>query len=165
MRTPAPRAVGELLSGALPQISDRLIEFRLRREWPALVGRDLAKRSRPDGLSGGTLRVTADNSPWLHELKLREAEITTKLRERFPEVRAICLTLGKLAPEETGDVAPAPKPVALTAADRAEIETAVAEIADADVADTARRLLITARRYPRTRQAATSTRRGSRGAS
>jgi hypothetical protein len=164
MRTPAPRAVGDLLTGALPQISDRLIEFRLRQEWPALVGRDIAKRSRPDALSGGTLRVTVDNSPWLHELKLREAEITAKLRERFPEVRAIRLTLGHLSSDETGDVAPAPKPVALTAADRTEIETAVAAIADTEVANMARRLLTTARRFPRTRQAATVTRRGSRGA-
>ena len=164
MRTPAPRAVGDLLTGALPQISDRLIEFRLRQEWAALVGRETAKRSRPDTVSAGTLRVTVDNSPWLHELKLREAEITAKLRERFPGIRAIRLTLGTLSPEETGDVAPAPKPVALTAADRVEIETAVAAIADAEVANTARRLLITARRFPRTRQAATPTRRGSRGA-
>ena len=164
MRTPAPRAVGDLLTSALPQISDRLIEFRLRQEWVALVGRDIARRSRPDTLQGGTLRVIVDNSPWLHELKLREAEIAGKVRERFADVRALRLTLGTLGSPDAGETAPAPKPVPLTAGDRAEIETAVSAIADTDVADTARRLLTTARRFPRLRQAATATHRGARGA-
>ena len=108
--------------------------------------------------------MVVDNSPWLHELKLREGEFTTRVRERFPEVRALRLALGHLAHDAAEARQETPKPVPLSAADRTEIETAVAAIPDADVAETARRLMTTARRYPRTRQAATVTRRGARGA-
>jgi hypothetical protein len=164
MKRAAPRVVGDLLVGALPQISERLTEFHLRQSWSSLVGRDVARRSRPDTMTAGTLRVVVDNSPWLHELTLREAEVTAKVRARFPEVKALRLALGTVATERPADAEPMPKPVALTAADRADIDQAVAVIADAEVADTARRLLTTARRFPRTRQPSTATRHGSRGA-
>jgi hypothetical protein len=164
MKRLAPRAVGDLLVGALPQISERLTEFHLRQAWTSLVGRDIARRSRPDTITAGTLRVVVDNSPWLHELTLREAEVTAKIRARFPEVRALRLGLGTLASERAAESEPMPKAIPLTAADRADIDLAVAVIADAEVADTARRLLTTARRFPRTRQPSTATRQGSRGA-
>ena len=148
---PAPRAVGELLSSAMPQISDRLVELRIRQGWASIVGRDAARRTRPDGLTGGTLRIIVDNSPWLHELTLRSGELTAKVRDRFPEVQTLRFMLG--APETdaaTTRSGQAPRPVPLTAADHADIDAAAAAIPDAALAEAARRLLVTARRYPRT---------------
>jgi hypothetical protein len=149
MNKPAPRAVGELLLSALPQISDRLTTFRLRQSWGTLVGRDMARRSRPDTLTAGTLRVVVDNSPWLHELTLRESELATKIRARFPEVHALRFTLGALDAEPAPAQAAAPRAVPLSPADHAEIDAATAAITDESVADAARRLLTTARRFPR----------------
>lgn len=149
MKKPAPRAVGDLLLSALPQISDRLTHFRLRQAWAAIVGRDMARRSRPDAVTGGTLRVVVDNSPWLHELTLRDAELTAKVHARFPEIKALRFTLGTLETEPAPAPTPAPRPVPLTAADHAEIDTATAAIRDEGVAHAARRLLVTARRFPR----------------
>src|SRR6266851_3265356 len=137
MKKPAPRAVGELLLSALPQISDRLTHLRIRQSWGALVGRDLARRSRPDGLVGGTLRVVVDNSPWLHELTLREAELAAKVRARFPEVQALRFTLGALEADPTSARETRLRPVPLTAADHADIDAATATIADESVADSA----------------------------
>ena len=149
MKRAAPRRVGDLLSSALPQIEERLLEVRIRREWAAMVGRDVARRSRPDGLVGGTLRIVVDNSPWLHELTLREADLTAQLRRRFPAVTALRLTLGALEKEAGAAEAATPRPVPLTAADHADIDAAAAAIPDATLADAARRLLTTARRFPR----------------
>src|SRR3954465_3987408 len=131
MKKPAPRAVGDLLLSALPQISDRLIHFRVRQGWAAIVGRDIARRSRPDSFVGGTLRVVVDNSPWLHEMTLRGAELTTKVRERFPEIQTLRFTLGTLETEPAAarDAA-APRAVTLTAADHADIAAATATITD-----------------------------------
>jgi len=150
MKKSAPRAVGDLLLSALPQISDRLTHLRLRQAWGSLVGRDVARRSRPDAFAGGTLRVVVDNSPWLQELTLRDAELTAKVRERFPEVRAVRFTLGALATEPEPAAAAGPRPVPLSAADHADIDAATAAITDERLADAARRLLVTARRFPRT---------------
>ena len=149
MKTPAPRAIAELLPGALPQISDRLTELRIRQSWRTLVGRDVAKRTRPEGLTTGTLRVIVDNSPWLHELTLREAELTAKIRTSFPEVRALRFTVGAVGVDPAEARATPPRAVKLTAADHADIAAATAPIADRAVADAARRLLVTARRFPR----------------
>jgi hypothetical protein len=151
MSKPAPRAVGDLLLSALPQISDRLTHLRIRRAWSTLVGREAARRSQPDGFTAGTLRVVVDNSPWLHELTLREADLVSAIRARFPEVRALRFTLGAVDADPAEGRALAPRPVPLTAADHADIDAATAAIADETVADAARRLLVTARRFPRTR--------------
>lgn len=151
MKRPAPRAVGDLLLGALPQLNDRLAEFRIRQAWSAIVGRDLARRARPDGLIAGTLRVVVDNSPWLHELTMREAELTAKIRDRFPDVKALRFTLGAVADGPVTEAPAKARPVPLTEADRADIEAAAAAITDTTVADAARRLLVTARRFPRAR--------------
>ena len=153
MKKAAPRAVGDLLLSALPQISERLSTFRLRQSWGAIVGRDAARRSRPDSVTAGTLRIVVDNSPWLHELTLREQELATKVGARFPEIRALRFTLGAMEPEPDAARTAAPRPIPLTPADHADIDAATAAITDDRVADAARRLLTTARRFPRTRTA------------
>src|SRR5438067_12225477 len=96
MKRPPPRAVGHLLLSGLPQLTDRLSDLRVRQAWGAIVGRDVARRARPDSFVNGTLRIAVDNSPWLHELTLREAELTAKLRARFSEVQALRFTLGAM---------------------------------------------------------------------
>ena len=113
----------------------------------------MARRSRPDGVTGGTLRVVVDNSPWLHELTLREAELTAKVRERFPEIRALRFALGTLESEPAALRASAPRAVPLTPSDHADIEAAAGAIRDESVADAARRLITTARRFPRAKTA------------
>ena len=151
MKKAAPRAVGDLLLSALPQVAERLSTFRLRQSWGSIAGRDAARRSRPDSVTAGTLRVVVDNSPWLHELTLREPELATKVRAHFPEIRALRFTLGAVESEPAVAHPAAPKPVPLTAADHAEIDAATAAITDERTADAARRLITTARRFPRTR--------------
>jgi len=153
MKKPAPRAVGDLLLSALPQISERLTHFRIRQSWAAIVGRDMARRARPDGVTAGILRIVVDNSPWLHELTLREAELATRVRARFPEIQGLRFALGALEAEPAAAHAAAPRPVLLTAADHADIDAATAAITDESVADAARRLLTTARRFPRPKTA------------
>lgn len=157
MKRPAPRPVGELLLSALPQIEDRLLEYRIRRAWPSVAGPEVARRARPDGFVAGALRIVVDNSPWLHELTLRQADLMARLRERFPAVKALRLTLGAIENDALAAASVAQKPVPLTAEDHADIDAAAAAIPDPSLADAARRLLTTARRFPRARH-------GSRGA-
>jgi hypothetical protein len=143
-----PRAVGDLLVNAVPALRDRLVEVHLRAAWPALVGPDVARRSRPLGLTNGCLHVAVDNSPWLQELTLRSAELTRRITAQFETVRALRLTLGRA--EEGSREAPAPPSIsrapALRPDDLREIDAAVAPIRDPDVRAAARRLLGTARR-------------------
>ena len=147
MKSGPPRAVGELLVSALPQLEDRLLVERLRRSWTALVGPEAARRSRPLALVNGCLHVVVDNSPWLSELTLLAPDLGPRLGAAFPPVNSLRFSLG-VAPAEEGTPAapPAPRAARLTDDDRRAIDAAAAAISDPALAATARRLL--ARAWP-----------------
>jgi hypothetical protein len=135
MKSGTPRIVAEVLVGAVPQLSDRLPEYHIRRAWTALVGPDMARRTRPRSLANGCLHVVVDNSPWLHELTLRAAELTERL-------------LGTLEAEPRSRPERRERRVtALTDDDRRDIDEAASAISDPALADAARRLLTAARRF------------------
>jgi hypothetical protein len=152
MKRPAPRALADLLVSAIPQLAERLPEYHLRRSWSALVGPETARRARPHALAQGCLTVVVDNSPWLHELTLRTEELTARLHAEFPVVRSLRFTLGAVERDAAAAVERArPRAAPLTAADHQDIATATSAIADPALAATARRLLTTARRFPKSR--------------
>src|SRR5262249_4122105 len=107
MNPRTPRAISELIVSALPELRDRLVEDGLRRSWPALVGADGARRSRPQRLVNGVLEVAVDNSPWLHELTLRAPDLTAKLRQQCAAVTSLRPVLAP-ASSGAGPFAPAP---------------------------------------------------------
>jgi len=154
MRSGAPRNIADVLAAAVPQIADRLPEYRIRKGWSALVGPDVARRTRPQSLTNGCLHVLVDNSPWLHELTLRAAELTARLHARFDTVRSLRFTLGTLEAEPSP---PAERRERRTKAldddDRRDIEAAASAISDPALADAARRLLTKARRSGHAREA------------
>src|SRR5215510_6486002 len=143
MNRSAPRAVGELLLTAVPQLEDRLLVERLRRTWSALVGAEVAGRARPQSLTNGCLHVVVDNSPWLHELTLRGPELTTRLHADVPAIRSLRFSLGAAPVDDDAPPAarPAPRGPRLTDDDTREIDAAAAAITDPALAHSARRLL------------------------
>jgi hypothetical protein len=142
MRVGSPRAVADLLVTAVPELRDRLAEHHVRRAWSALVGADVARRAQPQALVDGCLAVVVDNSPWLHELTLRAEELTARLHERVPAVRALRFTLGGLEPVEPPASPPRRRSTApLAAADLQAIDAASSAIPDPALAAAARRLL------------------------
>jgi len=147
MKSGPPRAVGELLVSALPQLEDRLLVQRMRRTWSVLAGPDVARRAQPQALVNGCLTIVVDNSPWLHELNLRAAELTARLQAQFPAVQTLRFTLGAAAAEESTAEAPrTSRRGRLTAEDSRAIDAAAAAISDPALAASARRLL--ARAWP-----------------
>jgi hypothetical protein len=144
-----PRPIGDLLADAVPQLSESLVEYRVRKAWSALVGPDTARRARPATLAGGCLTVVVDNSPWLTELTLRASELTARLAAEFPVVTSLRFTLGPRAVEAPPATGRPPTPAALTADERREIDAAAAVIPDPAAAEAARRLLAAARRAAR----------------
>jgi Dna[CI] antecedent DciA-like protein len=150
MRSSAPRAVGEILSTAVPQLMPRLVEQAVRRQWRSLVGFELARRAQPRVLSGDCLEVVVDNSPWLHELTLRAPQIVAAIgRELGPgTVRSLKVTLGRLEAEAPPSVRPPAEPARrVTEAERRAIDQAVAPVADLVLAASLRRLLVKSGRF------------------
>lgn len=145
-----PRAIGDILPNVLPQLVERLAEVRLHQGWDTVVGAEVARRTRPGPLVEGCLTVVVDNSPWLHELSLRQPEVLATIQRRAPSVRALRLTVGPLPAGLEGKGATASLPAtALSEHEQHEIEEATAIISDAALAAAARRLLTRARRASR----------------
>jgi hypothetical protein len=153
MKTHAPRRIADLVTGALPQIADRLLESRIQTRWTELVGDEVARRTQPGRLEQGCLAVTVDNSPWLHELTLREGELAARLGEHVPQIRSLRFVVGVLARHAIPARASRPRAERLTPAEMQEIDETVSVIGDEAVASAARRLLTTARRFSRSRGA------------
>src|SRR5262245_33737234 len=142
MKNASPRLVGDLLVSAIPQLEDRLLVERLRRDWAALIGPDAARRCRPQALVKGCLQIVVDNGPWLAELTLLGPELTARLAGRHPVIRSLRFTLGAPPAEDRPPAArPAPRNADLTEDDRRAIDAAAAAISDPALAATARRLL------------------------
>jgi hypothetical protein len=137
----APRAIADLMPLALPALGERLQEQRIGRAWTALVGPEVARRSRPQALHEGCLQIAVDNSPWLHELTLRLPELTRKLTTAFPDIRSIRVVVGALSGGQSTPAPRSPSLPLLTADDRREIEMATARLTDPELAATARRVL------------------------
>lgn len=148
MRSRAPRAVADLLVAAVPELRDGLLELEVRRAWAAVVGAEVARRSRPQSLADGCLTVVVDNSPWLQEMTLRSGELGERLRGRFPQIRALRFVLGALAAAEPAPRERARAAVPLDAAARSAIDAAASAIHDETLAAAARRLLTKAWRFP-----------------
>jgi hypothetical protein len=139
-----PERVGNLLVAAVPALGPRLLERRIAREWPDLVGRQAAEHAAPRGLSDGTLRVVVSNSPWLQELSLRTGEILAKLEDRYgTAVAALRFSVGSVDAPRRRAPLPSPERAApLSAAERTAIETLLEPVGDPDVAAAMRRLLV-----------------------
>jgi predicted nucleic acid-binding Zn ribbon protein len=81
-RVSTPHRVGDLLVAAVPALAERMLAVEISRQWEALVGPALARRSRPGALERGILEIRADNSPCLMELEMRGGEILEAITRR-----------------------------------------------------------------------------------
>ena len=141
--------MSDLISDAVPQLSDRLTELKIKSGWASIVGADVARRTQPVALSGGCLTITVDNSPWLHELTLRGQELTTRVAAGFPIVRSLRFVPGAGAIATSTPRVRHRRPAPLSPDDVHDIEAATSAITDSTLAAAARRLLTTARQFPR----------------
>ena len=62
----------------------RLEEGQLVREWPSIVGKELAKRSGLRDVRNGILFVEAENNIWMQEIRFLQKKIIARIKSRFP---------------------------------------------------------------------------------
>ncbi|MCD6379896.1 DUF721 domain-containing protein [bacterium] len=83
-------------------IDGRLKEGQLVREWPSIVGKELAKRSGLRDVRDGILFIEAENSTWMQEIKFLQKRIIGRIKKRFPEfeIKGVRLFLKREKGEE-----------------------------------------------------------------
>ena len=94
-KKPQSTSVSEILPSVFKSlgIEGRLKEGQLVREWPSIVGEELAKRSGLRDIKDGILFVEAENNTWMQEIKFLQKKIIGRIKSRFPgiEVKGIRL--------------------------------------------------------------------------
>jgi hypothetical protein len=157
-RVSAPHRVGDLLTAAVPALAERMLADEIQREWEALVGPALARRSQPGALERGALEIRADNSPWLMELQMRAGEILEALARRHGRsVLSLRFVLGAVPTRPSAATKPRSGAAAqLSAEDAREIEQATTALGDPALVAALRRLLTKDRLARRQRSAAST---------
>ncbi len=142
---------------ALEQLVSRLgLRARLRQEaalvhWPAAVGPEVGRHTRPLEIRGGVLRVQVRNSTWANQLAFLESDILARLNALIgePAVRDIRWVVG--AWREAGREAAARPPAApdsqaaavvLAESERQQIRQLAEEIPDEAVREVWERFLV-----------------------
>ena len=77
-----PTAVGEVLESYLARVglAERLRQAQVVREWPALVGPQIAAVTQPESVApDGTLFVRVATSAWMNELQLMAPQILARI--------------------------------------------------------------------------------------
>lgn len=95
---PVQEAIQHLLEGI--GLHAGVEELRILACWDEVVGEQVGRRAKPDGLKGGRLYVIVEDPVWLHQLSLLKPTLIASLNERlgFPVVKELYLKVGKVPP-------------------------------------------------------------------
>jgi hypothetical protein len=86
-------------------LSVKLLEHRLQRQWPVIVGDHVAAHTRPDFIRFKKLYVIADSSVWMQQLAFLKPSLLESINQTAgkPIVTDIVLRVGEAEPHEQVD--------------------------------------------------------------
>lgn len=91
-------------------LSVRLLEHRLQRQWPAIVGEHVATHTRPESIRFKKLYVITDSSVWVQQLAFLKPSLLESINTAAgsPIVTDIVLRIGEVEHEtpENGSESP-----------------------------------------------------------
>jgi hypothetical protein len=101
---------GTILAGVAHRLGleSKLVEARLRRDWPDIVGDPIATHTRPDQIRFKKLYVFVHNSVWLQQLTFLKPVLLEKVNTMAGEtlVTEIVLRIGELSAEQRSSQPP-----------------------------------------------------------
>jgi len=95
----------------------KLLEYRLRRDWPAIVGDQVARHTRPDAIRHRKLLLIADHSVWVQHLVYLKPALIEKINAAAggTVVTDMIVRVGEVAAAVDGAAARPPQPEAVDA--------------------------------------------------
>ncbi|WP_456433052.1 DciA family protein [Thermosulfuriphilus sp.] len=132
--------IGGILSGLWSSQGwqQRLASRRIWEVWEEAVGREVARRARPESFVRGRLTVVVENSAWMHQLQLQSLRIKKALAKALKEelVKEIRFRLGPVEKRAT----PRRPPIVIPLEVRETLTKAVASIEDTELREAFLRL-------------------------
>jgi len=132
-------SVASVLSGLARRhgMQAKLLEHKLLKQWPAIVGEPVASHTKPDQIKFKKLYLIAENSIWLQQLTFMKPELVGKINAEAGNdlVTDIVLRVGPVvreeetaAPAEDAPAATEPSPAVF-----AQAATTVAPVSDPEL--------------------------------
>ena len=86
-------------------LSGKLLEHRLQRQWPAIVGEHVAAHTRPESIRFKKLYVIADSSVWVQQLAFLKPSLLESINAAAgaPMVSDIVLRVGEVEQQTQRD--------------------------------------------------------------
>ena len=86
-------------------MSGKLLEHRLQRQWPAIVGAHVAAHTRPESIRFKKLHVIVDSSVWVHQLTFLKQSLLQSINQTAGDspVSDIVLRVGEVGPQGQAD--------------------------------------------------------------
>jgi hypothetical protein len=95
-------AVGVTLSAVAQHygMEAKLLEYRLQRRWPEIVGRQIAAHTWPEAVRFKKLYLIAESSVWLQQLTFLKFSLIEKINQACgtPAVSDLVLRIGEIGP-------------------------------------------------------------------
>lgn len=146
-----PVKIADAVSGALQRLGleGRVRQHDIWRIWPSVVGSQIARHAQPYSVWQGRLIIHVTDSVWLHHLSMMRHRLVHALNERLTpaEIREMVLRVGEVPIVPVGPPPSQPRPVPTGVVDPAriaEIDSALAPLADAPFCEALRRLWLRA---------------------
>ena len=142
-------SVGNLVQSILRQqgLDGKLREYRAWQVWDEVVGPQIAAKARPIRIREGILEVRVEQPVWMQQLQLLKPKILARLNERLEgaSIKDLYLRRGKID-WESPDAATPPPPswqsACLTKEEESHIEAALSPLADPELRQSLRAILI-----------------------
>ena len=140
-----PALIGDILKERISALGweGRLLEEEVLTSWDAAVGPQIAAHARPSHITDRRLTIVTESPVWTQQLSLLKPDLLRRIARSFGPgvVTDVYFVTGKIEPARESQPADAPPRPAITTLPAA-LESDLAGIADAEVRDSVRRLML-----------------------
>jgi hypothetical protein len=112
--------------------------------WDKAVGETIAQQAQPAFMRGGVLFVKCSSSAWMQQLQFMKGKICEQLNRLLGKdvIKDIRFQMGMIDRLSQGDASAKNQEVVLDAAEQARIDEALRPLADPEMREIARRIMI-----------------------
>ncbi len=134
------------VKGALQRLNldARMKGYAAWMVWAKAVGDTIAQQAQPAFMRGGVLFVKCSSSAWMQQLQFMKAQICAQLNQLLGKevIKDIRFQMGMIDHPPRGDASVKEQEVVLDAAEQARIDEALRPLADPEIREIARRIMI-----------------------
>jgi len=112
--------------------------------WEKAVGDTIAQQAQPAFMRGGVLFVKCASSAWMQQLQFMKGQICEQLNRLLGKdvIKDIRFQMGMIDPRPLGEPSAKDQEVVLDAAEQARIDEALRPLADPEMREIARRIMV-----------------------